>query len=171
MIARRSPRRTRSTGTSSMSRNGSAHCHCWLAEEPPGAARRITDPHDGARREAMKGPAAGLIGQVLLLAGLAATAGLGAAGWLVGIASAVTIAALLARARPAGLGPASRVTLVRATLAVGVAALAADSFSRDTPVALLVTLAAVALVLDLIDGWVARRTGAVTALGARFDGE
>ena len=62
-------------------------------------------------------------------------------------------------------------TLARATLAVGVAALAADSFARDTPVALLVTLAAVALALDAVDGWVARRTGTATALGARFDGE
>ena len=62
-------------------------------------------------------------------------------------------------------------TLARATLAVGVAALAADSFAHDTPVALLVTLAAVALALDAVDGWVARRTGTATALGARFDGE
>ena len=50
-------------------------------------------------------------------------------------------------------------TLARATLAVGVAALAADSFAHDTPVGLLVTLAAVALALDVVDGWVARRTG------------
>ena len=69
------------------------------------------------------------------------------------------------------LGPASWVTLARATLAVGVAALVADSFAHDTPVALLVTLAAVALALDPVDGWVARRTGTATALGARFDGE
>ncbi len=62
-------------------------------------------------------------------------------------------------------------TLARATLAVGVAALAADSFTHDTPVALLVTLAAVALALDAVDGSVARRTGTATALGARFDGE
>ena len=54
---------------------------------------------------------------------------------------------------------------------MGVAALAADSFAHDTPVALLVTLATVALVLDLVDGWVARRTGMATELGARFDGE
>ena len=62
-------------------------------------------------------------------------------------------------------------TLARATLAVGVAALAADSFTHSTPVALLVTLAAVALALDAADGLVARRTGTATALGARFDGE
>jgi phosphatidylglycerophosphate synthase len=121
------------------------------------------------------GPATGLIAQVLLLTVLAATAGLGDLGWTVGIACAVTMAAALARglAHDPGerLGPASSVTLARATLAVGVAALAADSFTNDTPVALLVTLAAVALVLDAVDGWVARRTGMATELGARFDGE
>ena len=126
-------------------------------------------------RASQTGPVAGLIAQVLLLTVLAGTAGLGAAGWTVGIACAVTMATALERglARDPGepMGPASWVTLARATLAVGVAALAADSFADDTPVALLVTLAAVALGLDAVDGWVARRTGKATALGARFDGE
>ena len=121
------------------------------------------------------GPAAGLIAQALLLAVLAGTAGLGTAGWIVGVACAVTMAAALAHglARRPGdrLEPASWVTLVRATLAVGVAALTADSFTRDVSVALLVTLAAVALALDAVDGWVARRTSTASALGARFDGE
>ncbi len=121
------------------------------------------------------GPAAGLIAQVLLLAAGAATAGLGAAGWVAGVGCAVIMAAAMSRglARRPGdrLGPASWVTLARATLAVGVAALAADSFTRDTPVALLVALAAVALALDAVDGWVARATGTASALGARFDGE
>ena len=112
---------------------------------------------------------------MVLLCVLAETAGLGTAGWTVGIACAVTIAAALAHglARDPGerLAPASWVTLARATLAVGVAALAADSFTHDIPVAVIVTLAAVALVLDAVDGWVARRTGEVTELGARFDGE
>jgi phosphatidylglycerophosphate synthase len=124
---------------------------------------------------AHQGPATGLIAQVLLLAVLARTAGLGVAGGIVGVACAVAMAAALARglARRPGdrLGPASWVTLVRGTLAVGVAALAADSFMHGAPVALLVTLAAVALGLDALDGWVARRTGTATALGARFDGE
>jgi phosphatidylglycerophosphate synthase len=126
-------------------------------------------------RASQTGPAIGLLAQVLLLAVLVETAGLGAAGWVVGTACAVTMAVALAsglaRSSGARLGPASWVTLARATLAVGVAALAADSFTGDTPVALLVTLAGVALVLDAVDGWVARRTGMATALGARFDGE
>ena len=119
------------------------------------------------------GPAAGLLAQVLLLGVLALTAGLHAAGRAVGVACALTIATLLARglARDERLGPASSVTLARATLTVGVAALAVDSLAHDTPVALLVALAAVALALDAADGWVARRTGTATRLGARFDGE
>jgi phosphatidylglycerophosphate synthase len=118
-------------------------------------------------------PAAGLVAQVLLLAVLAGTARLGTAGWVVGVACALAMAAALARGLAHGerLGPASWVTLARATLAVGVAALVADTFARDTPVALLVALAAVALALDLVDGWLARRTATASALGARFDGE
>ena len=68
-------------------------------------------------------------------------------------------------------GPASWVTLVRAGLAAAVAALVVGSFANETPVALLVTLAAVALALDLIDGWLARRTHTESPFGARFDGE
>ena len=126
-------------------------------------------------RASQAGPATGLLAQVLLLAALVEFAGLGAAGWIVGTACAVTMAVALTRglARSSGdrLRPASWVPLARATLALGVVALAADSFTGDTPVALLVTLAGGALVLDAVDGWVARRTGLATALGARFDGE
>ena len=69
------------------------------------------------------------------------------------------------------LGPADWVTLTRASLAVGVAALVADSFDRPAPVTLLVALTAVALALDAVDGWIARRTGTASPLGAHFDGE
>jgi phosphatidylglycerophosphate synthase len=121
------------------------------------------------------GPVAGLLAQALLLALLTAVAGLGALGRGVGVACAVVMATALtrglARNPGEGLGPASWVTLARATLAVGVAALVADSFAHDVPVALLVGFATVALALDLLDGWVARRTGTETPLGARFDGE
>ena len=120
-------------------------------------------------------PAIGLTVQLLLLAVVAATAGLGEAGWRVGVACALIMATALgrglARSRAERLGPASWVTLGRGTLAVLVAALVADSFARDTPVALLVALASVALVLDAVDGPLARWTGTATALGARFDGE
>ena len=121
------------------------------------------------------GPLVGLIVQVVLLAALAGTVGLGAAGWSAGLAyGLVTFTALghgLHRAGAAALGPADRVTLTRATLVGGVCALVADSFARPVPVGVLVGLAAVALALDAVDGKVARRTGTVSALGARFDME
>ncbi len=126
------------------------------------------------RRASRLGPATGLLAQVLLLGVLVEAAGLGAAGWLVGVRlrRRPSRSRSHSGSRPGErLGPASWVTLARATLVVGVVALVVDSFAHDTPVALLVTLASVALALDLVDGWVARRTGTASALGARFDGE
>ncbi|HKO28929.1 MAG TPA: CDP-alcohol phosphatidyltransferase family protein, partial [Solirubrobacteraceae bacterium] len=76
----------------------------------------------------------------------------------------------LSHYRSDGLSPADWVTLARGTLVGGVAALVADSFVEPVQVKTLVSLAALALVLDAIDGWVARRTR-TAALGARFDGE
>ncbi|WGX98061.1 CDP-alcohol phosphatidyltransferase family protein [Nocardioides sp. L-11A] len=71
-------------------------------------------------------------------------------------------------------GPANRVTAARAVLAVGVAALTlrglADPLSGRLT-AVLVTVSAVALLLDAVDGYVARRTGTTSAFGARFDME
>ena len=49
--------------------------------------------------------------------------------------------------------------------------LSADSLQRDVSIAALVTLASIALGLDLVDGRVARRTNTVSELGARMDGE
>ncbi|PWR11890.1 CDP-alcohol phosphatidyltransferase [Micromonospora acroterricola] len=117
----------------------------------------------------------GLSAQLVVLAALAATVGLGGAGWLVGTGYAlVTCLALsrgLHRAGASRLGPADRVTLTRAVLVGAVTALVVDSFGRPAPVGLLVTVSAVALLLDAVDGRVARRTGTVSALGARFDME
>jgi phosphatidylglycerophosphate synthase len=121
------------------------------------------------------GPVTGLLCQFAVTVALAATVGLGALGWVVGISYGVIANLLLARglARHGAdrLGPADRVTLVRATLAGGVTALVADSFSGPTPVTALVALIIIALVLDAVDGWVARCTMTMSALGARFDGE
>jgi phosphatidylglycerophosphate synthase len=121
------------------------------------------------------GPAAGLLGTVVILAVLAATIGIGGAGWLVGLVSGLALNLTLARALwrdpAAALGWASWVTLTRATLAVGVAALTAASFELPVATATLVTLASVALALDFVDGWVARRTATQSALGAKLDGE
>ncbi|MFF4808265.1 CDP-alcohol phosphatidyltransferase family protein [Micromonospora chersina] len=119
------------------------------------------------------GPLVGLIVQFVLLAGLAGTVGVGVAGWLAGLAYAGVVCGLLRRGlRAAGadrLGPADRVTLARALLVGGVLALVVGG--GPAPVAVLVPLTAVALALDAVDGRVARRTGTVSALGARFDME
>ena len=129
----------------------------------------------GRLRPVLTGPLTGLLAQALLLMVLAGTVGLGAAGWLVGAACGVTLDAALAlglfRNRSERLGPAGWITLARASLAVGVAALTADSFVRDVSVTALVALAAVALALDFVDGRIARRTGTTSRLGARMDGE
>jgi phosphatidylglycerophosphate synthase len=126
------------------------------------------------------GPAAVLIVQVLLFAALAGSArltgvGLRPAGWVVAVTCGVSTNVALARGRSRcrvdRLTPADWVTLARATLAVGVAALIADSFARPAPVTMLVSLAALALVLDAVDGWVARRTRTMATLGAHFDAE
>lgn len=121
------------------------------------------------------GPVIGLVFHIAVLAALAGSVGLGTAGWLVGAASGVlTFVALSNGLRRSGvpvLGAANSVTLARAGLVGGVTALTADSFTRAVPVAVLCALSAVALALDAVDGNVARRTGGVTALGARFDME
>ena len=61
--------------------------------------------------------------------------------------------------------------MTRAALIGGVAALTADSFDRTPQVGVIVSLAIVALLLDGVDGQVARRTGTVSGFGARFDME
>ena len=77
------------------------------------------------------GPLAGLIAQLLLLAVLVGFAGLSPLGEVVGVLCAVTMAAALARglAHRERLGPASWVTLARATLASR-----NHTFDRATPI-------------------------------------
>lgn len=121
------------------------------------------------------GPLTGLGAVLAVLLALATTGGLAMGGWLVGLSCGAVLAAALAGAltRPHSdrLGPADWVTLGRATLAAGVAALTADALMRPISVPSLVGLATAALVLDGVDGWVARRTGTASLLGARLDME
>jgi phosphatidylglycerophosphate synthase len=122
-----------------------------------------------------RAPVTGVVLLVALLTAVQSALGLGAVGWMAGLAASTTGAALLAvslhRTGTTRLGPANIVTLVRATLGQAVAALVAASFAGLDHRGLLVSLTAVALALDLVDGRVARGTGSVTALGARFDME
>jgi phosphatidylglycerophosphate synthase len=138
------------------------------------SADSLREPRRLAAR-APAGPMIGLVAQVLLLAGLAGSARLGVGGWVAGLTCAVIVNVALAiglsRHRCEGLGAANGVTLARASLAVAVGALVADSFVHSVPVALLVGISALALALDYVDGWIARRTSTSAALGAQFDGE
>lgn len=121
------------------------------------------------------GPLVGFLGVLGLLAALRP----GAAGWATGVCCGVGLVALLSigltKASRRHLLPADRVTLTRAVLSCGVAALVgeqlADAATGREGTGALVMLASVALVLDAVDGRVARRTGTVHPLGARFDME
>ena len=102
-------------------------------------AQSLRVPREDRTMQAVHaGPLTGLFVQVLLLAALAETVGLSAGGWVVGLTCAVIMCSALARglsrSRSAGLGAANWVTLARASLAVGVAALVADSFAHPAPV-------------------------------------
>jgi phosphatidylglycerophosphate synthase len=98
------------------------------------------------------------------LPGWLATAAFGAAGW-------AALAVALRRFAARSFGPADRVTLARAVLVGCVTALVADTVHQPAPIPPLVIIAAVALVMDAVDGQVARRTGTASPLGARFDME
>jgi phosphatidylglycerophosphate synthase len=119
-----------------------------------------------------RAPLAGFAAQLLLLGALAVSVGLSTWGWLAGVAYGSVLCGLLSlalqRAGMTRLGWANAVTFGRAILTGGVTAMV---FTPGTPAVLLVTVAAVALAMDGVDGQVARRTGTTTALGARFDME
>jgi hypothetical protein len=130
-------------------------------------------------RPAQAGLPVALIAQPLLVAALLGIvsltgSGLSAAGWGVGITCAVITnlgaAYALSCFGADRLTRADRVTLARAAFVAVVAALVADSFVESVSVAILVSVATVALVLDAVDGWVARRTVS-GRLGAKLDGE
>ena len=122
----------------------------------------------------------GLASVVLAVAGAGVLAGISSTGPVV---SAVTIASSsvipviaagsIMRRRPPFITPADRVTLVRAALIgmlTGALALTVVG-AMPSRAWTVVFIAAVAAVLDGVDGWVARRGGRGTTAGARLDGE
>ena len=123
----------------------------------------------------MIGVRRGLGGCVAGLAVLLVLLGVGPVGWVAGLGCAAALAgATGSRAVVDGVerfGPADLVTLTRATLACAVAALVGEAFTGADAVHTLVPLTVVALVLDFVDGRVARRTGTASAFGGRIDGE
>ena len=137
--------------------------------------RTVQLGHESMLRTIRLATLLGLLATAALLDFVSATAGLGVAGWITGLATGSAIAGLMAAARrrsdQLAIFPADWVTLTRALLAAGVAGLVADSFVRPVSITALVTLSAIALILDSVDGLVARLTGTATPLGVRLDGE
>ncbi|MGA8044739.1 MAG: CDP-alcohol phosphatidyltransferase family protein, partial [Dermatophilaceae bacterium] len=142
-------------------------------------AARPTEVRPGGRMPS-RAPVAiavtlGLLALGGLLAALAHLVGLDPIAVVIGSACGVVLSAGLVGAASAagttGLGPADGVTAVRAVLACGVAALTVELVADRSVTSAILLLAVPALVLDAVDGWLARRTGTATPLGARLDGE
>jgi len=95
--------------------------------------------------------------------------------WAAGIGYLAVSTAMLTRGIRRGrverFGPANAVTATRSMLVGLVTALVTASFTGAPSTALMVTLVAIALALDGVDGYVARRTRSESELGARFDME
>jgi phosphatidylglycerophosphate synthase len=98
-----------------------------------------------------------------------------ASGWMAAATYFLLSNALLAwglrRRRSVRFGAANIVTALRSTLVGVITGVVAASFITPISVILLISLVVPALALDAVDGWVARRTGTATELGARFDME
>ncbi|UFS66819.1 CDP-alcohol phosphatidyltransferase family protein [Paracoccus denitrificans] len=107
--------------------------------------------------------------QALRLAGMGGTAG----GWLAAsalyLACCAMILAQMRRSYPHDrIGGCNAVTLLRAAITCALLAPLADGAAAGWAVAM---AGLVALALDGVDGWLARRSGLVSGFGARFDME
>ena len=109
------------------------------------------------------------------VAAIQASGGSTAIGSIAALAYLIVSTALLLRAlhrRGARrFGWANVVTATRSAMVGIITGLVAASFVEPVAVPLLMGLVVPALLLDAVDGWVARRTGSITELGARFDME
>lgn len=142
---------------------------------------RVTAPQRPGERQAGRDAAATVVAGVLVsaLSALLTAVVYGAATALVlvaavlGSAPAVLSAVAVLRRRPLASTPADRVTLTRVVLASGCAAVTVLVVAGAVPERSwwLLSLTVPTLLLDAVDGKVARRTGSVTAAGARLDGE
>ena len=120
-------------------------------------------------------------GALALAVGLIVTSGSGfGAAFLIGAVGTYGTAGLLIARRAdtlatSGFGAANAVTLVRLTIACLLTGYVAALFNGLVPstaqsIAVFV-LGTTALLLDALDGWLARRTDTASAFGARFDME
>jgi phosphatidylglycerophosphate synthase len=146
------------------------------ATKPPRAApRRATQPARALAQAAL--PLAALtLALALVLADRtgAGTLPVAAAAALFALGTGVARAGLARHHPHARLGPANVVTLARLGMAAAltVPLAQAAALPGDPATAWVVLgLAVLALSLDGVDGWLARRTGLASAFGARFDME
>lgn len=120
---------------------------------------------------AVRQSAAALCAQIALLTLLGVVVGLGPWGWATATVYALVVTALLLvatrRHGRRALGPADLVTLARVVLIGGATALVVDGAHTGALVAVVVP----ALLLDWVDGLVARGTRTCSDFGARFDME
>jgi phosphatidylglycerophosphate synthase len=116
----------------------------------------------------------GAIGIAVLIAMLFITP-LSLAGSLAGVTyvlvSSLLLSLGLVHRSMTRLGAANAATATRSVLVGLITSLVVTSFTRPIPVPLLIGLTVTALLLDAVDGWLARRFGSASALGARFDME
>lgn len=115
------------------------------------------------------------MGGCVLLAPVGVVVPLPPPAWAAGIGylvvSTLLLTVALRRRRAERFGAANAVTATRSMLVGVVTAMVVASFWGEASAALFVSIVAVALVLDGVDGYVARRTGSESELGARFDME
>ena len=140
---------------------------------------------DAQGRSLPVGPAGALIMltlpllALLMLVSTVAFPGAGVVALATGPALLTTVAGVAAYGLATGyphdrFGACNTVTLIRAALAAGLAVplVAAGAPMADAPFAwAVVAVAACALCLDGLDGWLARQSGLASAFGARFDME
>lgn len=130
------------------------------------------DPTDRVLRQAGLVTAAVAGVQVLTLAFVSTPAAV--AGALLFLAVAYGLRFALPETHPIDrFGAANAVTLARAGIATGLVVLLTDAPRFADPALAwgVVAVAAAALALDGVDGWLARRGGTATDFGARFDME
>ena len=143
----------------------------------PNVLSQVTRPDAATRRQRALDL---LLGLGLLLAVALVTAALAGFPSTVQVLQAAALYLLLAvivfrrlpgNAPGPGIGWANRVTLLRAVPVMLVAGLVGHGPYPDTAIWWVIALAVAVLLLDGVDGLVARRTGTTTAFGARFDME
>lgn len=138
--------------------------------------RDETDLRGALQRQARWPLAAGAVALAAVAVPLAVDPALGAtfvlrAELLYGCIATLIFAGLAAHAPHRRFGPANTVTLARIVLICLLAALMGTAAPDEDCLWLIAGFATLALALDGVDGWAARRSGLASRFGARFDME